>query len=130
MGHFSSLVFRYLTVTVSRDCGGIDQLARICRIGFLKFYDVPVICYEYLKMAPIEVKTEFLLGHSSRVHFASDTNIPPQQRQFQPAFTVRKMIYFRVTDPRKLEDSEQDICMTDCRTRLQKLTPEPGWFEN
>ena len=49
-----------------------------------------------------------MLGLCSGVHFATDTVIP-QQRLLQPDFTVRKMIYFRVENLRKLEDSEHDI---------------------
>ena len=58
-----------------------------------------------------------MLDQRSGVNFASDTGIP-QQRLLQPDFTVRKMIYFRVENLRKLEDSEHDIRfrMTGCHT--------------
>ena len=74
----------------------------------LYFYDLPLICFDFLKIAPFEEKQNSWWGSGSGVKFAFDTDIP-QQRRLQPAFTVRKMIYFRVEDLRKLEDFEHDF---------------------
>ena len=73
-------------------------------------------------MAPIKVKqnswwARFVGTSGSGVSFASDTD-RPQQRLLQPAFMIRKLVYFRVKDRRKLEDSEHDIRMTDCLSRV------------
>ena len=75
------------------------------RIFFLCLF---VICKEYLKLASIEEKD--ISSWASVRLFLTLTNLC---NAFF-AFTVRKIICFL----RKLGDSEHDIRMTDCRTRL------------
>ena len=70
-------------------------------------------------MAPIELKRNSCWA-PVRV-----LSLPPTL--LQSAFTIRKMIYFWDKDLRKLADSEHDIRMVDCQTRVLNYCNTRPW---